>query len=208
MRETRAKCVRVEISVIMCTQSDHIGGFDCLQVFLVTFLRSNGTILQSVLSSLKWWSLYACLSIVYSAMPILYSRRCVLKILVVANVGHCSVSEAEWPTLQDEVGSGLHTVIYSTNCCTFHFRPYPSLLHRMGLLLWWWHPNKVIPVWRGHSSRQVPQSTPPTRWDPSLFELQETAWVAILLVNNHRDQLTHLWFSGLWLHMHNASQIN
>jgi len=151
----------------MCTQSGYtgIGGFDYLQVFLVTFYQTKGTTLPSVLSSLKWWSLYACLSIVYSAMPILYSRRCVLKILVVANVGHCSVSEAEWPTLQDEVGSGLHTVIYSTNCCTFHFRPYPSLLHRMGLLLWWWHPNKVIPVWRGHSSRQVPQSTPPTRWD-------------------------------------------
>jgi len=35
----------------------------------------------------------------------------------------------------------------------------------MGLLLWCWHPHVVIPVWWGHSSRQVPQSTPSTRWD-------------------------------------------
>jgi len=41
----------------------------------------------------------------------------------------------------------------------------PSLLHRMDLLLWWWHPDTVISVWWGHSSRQVPQSTPPNKWD-------------------------------------------
>jgi len=50
--------------------------------------------------------------------------------------------------------------MYSANCCT-----YPSLCHRMGSLLWWWRPHMVIPAWWGDSSRQVPQSTPPTRWD-------------------------------------------
>ena len=120
----------------MCTQSGYIGWVWPLTGNLSDFLAEQyGTILPSELASLKRWLLYASLSTVYSAMPILYSRRCVLKILVIANIGHSSISIAERPSLEDEVGSGLHTVIYSTNCCTYYCRPYPSLRHRMGLLL-------------------------------------------------------------------------